>query len=123
MLAGVKLWKTWLYVSDADTLLRLQAFYSDVMGFGIVDDQPHESVWFDVGDGNQLGFHVGERIDNPGAVNLSFLSDDVDAEVERLRDRGVDIKVGPADMSWGDRAAAFYDPAGHSVWIQRPLQT
>lgn len=118
----MKLWKTWTYIPDRETLDQLRAFYRDVMGFPIVDDNPGESVWFDVGGGDELGFHVGEASDKPSTLSLVFLAEDVDAEVARIRSHGVEIVVEPADMSWGDRAAAFYDPGRHSVWIQRPAR-
>ncbi|XWW92388.1 hypothetical protein V2A60_000311 [Cordyceps javanica] len=53
----------------------------------------------------------------PGAgsrCQLSVWVADVDAEVARLRDRGVAILLGPETKPWGKRVASFQDPAGHS---------
>lgn len=41
--------------------------------------------------------------------------DDVDAECDRLRQRGVVLLNGPMDRPWGPRTACFRDPAGH-IW-------
>jgi catechol 2,3-dioxygenase-like lactoylglutathione lyase family enzyme len=40
---------------------------------------------------------------------------EVDAAVESLRNRGVELLNGPQDRPWGVRTAAFADPDGH-VW-------
>ena len=41
--------------------------------------------------------------------------DDVDEACTELKDRGVDLLNGPMDRVWGQRTAAFRDPAGN-IW-------
>ena len=41
--------------------------------------------------------------------------EDVDAKVEELKQRGVEILNGPIDRPWGPRTASFRDPGGH-IW-------
>jgi catechol 2,3-dioxygenase-like lactoylglutathione lyase family enzyme len=41
--------------------------------------------------------------------------DDVDATVEELKSRGVELLNGPMDRPWGIRTASFRDPGGH-IW-------
>jgi catechol 2,3-dioxygenase-like lactoylglutathione lyase family enzyme len=48
-------------------------------------------------------------------LQLTIPVDDVDATVEELKQRGVEILSGPVDRPWGVRTAAFRDPGGH-VW-------
>lgn len=41
--------------------------------------------------------------------------DDVDARVDELKSRGVELLNGPMDRPWGIRTASFRDPGGH-IW-------
>jgi uncharacterized glyoxalase superfamily protein PhnB len=41
--------------------------------------------------------------------------DDVDSLVQDLRAEGATVLRGPADMPWGERAAAIADPDGNPV--------
>jgi lactoylglutathione lyase len=41
--------------------------------------------------------------------------DDVDATVDELKSRGVELLNGPMDRPWGIRTASFRDPGGH-IW-------
>jgi uncharacterized glyoxalase superfamily protein PhnB len=41
--------------------------------------------------------------------------EDVDAMVEELKSRGVDLLNGPMDRPWGIRTASFRDPGGY-IW-------
>jgi catechol 2,3-dioxygenase-like lactoylglutathione lyase family enzyme len=41
--------------------------------------------------------------------------DDVDAKVDELRSRGVELLNGSVDRPWGVRTASFRDPGGH-IW-------
>jgi catechol 2,3-dioxygenase-like lactoylglutathione lyase family enzyme len=55
--------------------------------------------------------------DRDAGVRMQFTLnvDDVDAAVDRLRSRGVELLNGPVDRPWGVRTASFQDPAGH-IW-------
>lgn len=41
--------------------------------------------------------------------------DDVDAMVDELKRRGIELLNGPVDRPWGVRTASFRDPGGH-IW-------
>jgi predicted enzyme related to lactoylglutathione lyase len=45
-------------------------------------------------------------------VILDFLTDDVDAEYERIKALGVDWVLPPATQPWGTRSMIFRDPEG-----------
>ena len=47
--------------------------------------------------------------------------DDVDVEIERLRDVGVEVLHGPEDKPWGERAAHVVDPDGNPVQLVTEL--
>jgi catechol 2,3-dioxygenase-like lactoylglutathione lyase family enzyme len=46
---------------------------------------------------------------------LTVHTDDVDAAVERLQQRGVQLLNGPVTRPWGPRTASVRDPNGH-IW-------
>jgi uncharacterized glyoxalase superfamily protein PhnB len=51
-----------------------------------------------------------------------YLSFDVEAWIERserLEASGVRFAQRPTEAPWGGRAATFFDPAGHTVWVVR----
>jgi catechol 2,3-dioxygenase-like lactoylglutathione lyase family enzyme len=57
---------------------------------------------------------VGRPDAGPRCV-LTIEVDDVDAAVEQLRRRDVEILSGPITRPWGPRTANVRDPAGH-IW-------
>lgn len=65
--------------------------------------------------GARLGLHLGAPLADPGAVQLHFAVDDVDAAHERLAAAGVAFDGPPAETPWGYRVATTADPAGHTV--------
>jgi len=50
--------------------------------------------------------------DRPPEVILDFLTDDVDAEYERIKALGVDWVLPPTTQPWGTRSMIFRDPEG-----------
>ena len=52
--------------------------------------------------------------DSGNRCQFSIWVDDVDAEVEKLRAKGVKFLIEPTTMPWGKRIATFEDPAGHN---------
>ncbi len=107
-----------LYVSDLTVSI---AFYRDVVG-----------VPFKFEDAGYAEFATGEtrlalyearraawlsgRAVTPGpAAEIVFMVSDVDAQVRRVADMGVQILSAPADRPWGHRTAHFGDPDGFIV--------
>ena len=48
-------------------------------------------------------------------MQLTIWVEDTDATVAELQARGVKLINGPINRHWGQRTAAFADPAGH-IW-------
>jgi lactoylglutathione lyase len=51
---------------------------------------------------------------------LTLPVEDVDAAVEELGARGIELLNGPADRPWGVRTACFTDPDGHAWELAGP---
>lgn len=103
-------------------VLRLGAFYRDILSVNIQGDDRHMTV--DTrGAGLAIFSAQGMEEMAPGSMHgagygsftLGFQVDDVDAEVERLLGMGVPL-VKPAETyPWGSRSAWFRDPDGNIV--------
>jgi catechol 2,3-dioxygenase-like lactoylglutathione lyase family enzyme len=111
-----------LFVED---LAAASAFYREAFGLPVhfADDA---STVFDLGNTviNLLKVEeavelVGEaRVGKPDAgtrAQYTIQVDDADATCAELTGRGVALLNGPIDRPWGQRTAAFADPAGH-IW-------
>lgn len=103
-----------LHTPDVD---RLAGFYCDELGFTRGYRYPDE------GEAAFVVVTLGElslgltRTDDPGRVDLWLYTDDVDAEVERLRAAGARVLDAPADREWGERMATVADPDGNRLHI------
>jgi methylmalonyl-CoA/ethylmalonyl-CoA epimerase len=105
----------------ADDLDRATAFYRDVLGLRHIGTYPPGLVFFDLG-GVRLLLEKGA----PTAV-LYLASEDIEADVARLRARGVMIVEEPRliftdDGAFGTpgkeiRMAAFRDPEGNLLCL------
>ncbi len=111
-----------LFVED---LPEAAAFYREVFGLETVaaDD---DATAFRFGSTvlNLLRVHAAPelikpaQVAGPGAgsrVQFTIWVTDVDTVCDELTERGVELLNGPMDRAWGQRTAAFTDPAGH-VW-------
>lgn len=109
-----------LFVED---LPRSKAFYQDVFGLQVVFEDENSAV-FDFGNTiiNLLKIPAARDLIEPGAVasreagsrfQLTIWVDDTDAACAELATRGVTLLNGPMNRAWGQRTAAFTDPAGN----------
>jgi catechol 2,3-dioxygenase-like lactoylglutathione lyase family enzyme len=115
-----------LIVDDYDEAI---AFFTEVLGFDLVEDKPAETTdgrakrWVVVRPaGGQTGILLakadsgGQRdaVGNQfaGRVGLFLRVDDFDATYRRLADAGVTFVRGPKDEAYG-RVAVFLDVAGN----------
>jgi lactoylglutathione lyase len=57
------------------------------------------------------------RGDEVGRVDLWLYTDDVDREVDRLRENGATVVDEPADREWGERMATVTDPDGNFLHV------
>ena len=115
-----------LYVEDFP---RVLAFYRDTLGFRVTFDDPgtgHKPGidWAQLElDGGQLElfdhavFARGREFPFPrrNASVITFCVDDVDARVEELRGKGVEIPY-VHSAEWG-KAAHFFDPEGNELQV------
>jgi lactoylglutathione lyase len=104
-----------------DDFAAAYRFYGETLGlepqFGSVDEPPYAS--FVAGDGavaifERSGQEDAVQLRPPGDSTLLVLEvDDVDAEVDRLRDV---VVANPVDKGeWGGRVAYVRDPSGNLI--------
>ncbi|MEV4656380.1 glyoxalase superfamily protein [Micromonospora sp. NPDC049301] len=109
-------------VTDQD---RARDFYVDVLGFDLVWDNPmgpDGGRWVQVappGAATALTLVTWFPTMPPGSLKgLVLETDDLDADVARLRERGVDFADGGIQSApWG-RYATFDDPDGNGIVLQ-----
>jgi catechol 2,3-dioxygenase-like lactoylglutathione lyase family enzyme len=111
-----------LFVEDLPAAKR---FYSDVFRLPVHFEDDNSTV-FKFGEtlvnllqtSEAPGLVAPATVANPDAgvrFQFTLAVDDVDATVEELKSRGVDLLNGPMDRPWGNRTASFRDPGGH-IW-------
>ena len=111
-----------LFVED---LPRTAAFYRDVFGLESVhEDDDATAFRFGATILNLLRTPAAHELVEPAAVaaagagvrfQLTVWVDDAEAVCAQLRQHGIELLNGPVDRPWGQRTAAFADPAGN-VW-------
>ena len=101
-------------------LERAVGFYRE--RFGFEERYRMEDQFVVVGLGPfELGFAVAKKVDPAGRAVLWVYCDDVDAEVNALREAGVDVTREPEDMEWGERMASVLDPDGNEIFLGQKL--
>ena len=111
-----------LFVEDLAAATR---FYSNIFQLPVVFEDDNSTV-FRFGDTlvNLLEASEASALIAPAPVatpdggvrfQLTLGVDDVDAMVDELKSRGVELLNGPMDRPWGIRTASFRDPGGH-IW-------
>jgi lactoylglutathione lyase len=111
-----------LFVEDLQTST---AFYRDAFGLPLTYEDDDSAV-FDLGNTvvNLLKVAAAHELIAPARVagpdggaraQFTIWVTDADAACAGLTRRGVTLLNGPVDRPWGQRTAAFADPAGH-VW-------
>lgn len=109
---------------------RAAEFYTNVLGFREVQrlETTHSGTLIFVALGTAvLELFGGGQPREPNAPNrvgyrhICLSVDDVDAEVARLKGRGVQFDMEPATVDAGLRIAFFHDPDGNPIELmQRP---
>ena len=111
-----------LFVED---LAAAKRFYGDVFQLPVFFEDDNSAV-FKFGDTlvNLLESSEASELVAPATVatphagvrfQFTLGVDDVDAMVDELKSRGVELLNGPMDRPWGIRTASFRDPGGH-IW-------
>lgn len=116
-----------LFVEDLDNCIR---FYRDTLGFEVTFND-------DVSYGMKLGDQdfivlqsgaaaemVGEEAVGRATGRVLFCTpvEDVDAEYEALKAKGVNVLTPPKDRAWGRRTAYFADPEGNLWELYKELE-
>jgi predicted enzyme related to lactoylglutathione lyase len=114
MLKGIKF--VGVPVRDQDVALK---FYTEALGFMVTTDQPFgpQQRWIELKiPGAETGITLFTPPGHEGRIgqfqSISFWCDDVFAEADALKKKGVRFTKEPATESWGT-AAVFSDPDGN----------
>lgn len=115
MIEGIS--AVWLPVTDMQSAV---AFYGDTLGLKVTE---HDGDWTEVeSDGLTIGLNASES-ESPrgdGGAVIAFRPDgELEAEVQRLRDAGVDFPDGISEHPWG-RIVPFKDPDGNDLQLYAP---
>ena len=82
--------------------------------------------WIELGPGRPMTrIHLCELEDHrvePGPTGVTFLTDNILGEYERLKANGVRFKNSPKKMEWGEWLCEFLDPDGNEFDLKQPLQ-
>lgn len=112
-----------VHVSDHD---RARKFYSETLGFKLVDkNEQLKLAMFDAG-GITFGTHVPWEGDTGrgigGVSGLIFQTDDIDKAFETLKERGVRIGEEPSKRdALKVIMGTFYDPDDNELVVWQPL--
>jgi len=115
MIRGVKFVS--IPVNDHD---RALAFYTEVLGFRLVTDQPFNDKqrWLELGipgaDTRVVLFRFGEKLQPGGKLNITLWADDVEATARELKVRGVEFIMEPKRMPYGT-TSIFKDIDGNHL--------
>jgi len=115
MIRGVKVVS--IPVADQD---RALAFYTDVLGFRLLTDQPfnEKQRWLELGiagaDTRIVLFRFGEKLQPGGQLNVTLWADDVEATARELRAKGVEFVMDPKRMPYGT-TSIFKDIDGNCL--------
>ena len=83
--------------------------------------------WIELGPGRPMTrIHLCELEDHrvePGPTGITFLTDNILAEYQRLKLKGVRFMNSPKEMEWGEWLYEFLDPDGNEFDLKQPLQS
>ncbi|TLZ87812.1 MAG: hypothetical protein E6J92_08750 [Methanobacteriota archaeon] len=125
-----------IVVSDRHKAIR---WYRDVLGLdvayigprisnadpsvqGTPDDAGH---WIEMGPLRpRARVHVCQMDETePGPTGITFLTDNILADYERMQEMGVEFPVPPEKMEWGEWLGQFADPDGNVFDLKQPIST
>jgi catechol 2,3-dioxygenase-like lactoylglutathione lyase family enzyme len=115
MIRGIKFVS--IPVTDQD---RALAFYTDVLGFRLLTDQPFSDKqrWLELGipgaDTRVVLFQFGDSLKPGGQLNLALWSDDVESTAREMKAKGVEFVLEPKRMPYGT-TSIFKDVDGNSI--------
>ncbi len=112
------------------------AWYRDVLGFEVAyigpeSPNPDPTVqgtpdrpghWVELGPRRpetRVHLCVLGGTTEPGPTGITFLTDDIQADYERMRGRGVSFRTEPRRMDWGEWLCSFVDPDGNEFDLKQ----
>lgn len=99
----------WLEVKVTN-MKKALTFYRDTLGLKVKDEWSNYVI-FDLPGTLTFAIMLGGKSGRKeGAPNIYLAVDDLDAEYERLRGKGVKFVGEPKKQYWGGYAALFADP-------------
>jgi len=115
-------------------------WYRDVLGLDVAyigpsESNPDPSVertaenpghWVELGPARprtrvHLCFMRGET--EPGPSGITFITDDIRGDYERMRGQGVEFPLPPEKMEWGEWLGQFADLDGNVSDLKQPIST
>ena len=82
--------------------------------------------WLELGPGRPMTrIHLCELENHrtePGPTGITFLTDNILSEYERLKAKGVRFKNSPKRMEWGEWLCEFLDADGNEFDLKQPQQ-
>lgn len=91
-------------------------FYQ-LLGLRLIVDSPPRYARFETKKGTTFSIHAEGMASSGADIKIYFEVEDVDAEVARLRAKGVTFSGDPVDQVWLWREACAKDPSGNTVCI------
>jgi catechol 2,3-dioxygenase-like lactoylglutathione lyase family enzyme len=115
------------------------AWYRDILGLAVAYIGPNEpdadpfvqgtpenpGHWIELGPGRpRTRVHLCQMggATEPGPSGITFLTDDIRADYERLTARGVKFHDPPKRTEWGEWLCEFEDPDGNVFDLKQPLE-
>jgi len=115
MIKGPRITSIW-----SEDLNNLLPFYRDVVGLPVAMESPGFIVLGELGQAVvALGTHsdVHGPATDPARHILGLETDDIDAEFQRLKGKGVEFIEEPSDPVGSVRVATFKDPEGNYLQL------
>lgn len=106
----------WLEVKVTDIDKSL-AFYRDTLGLKVREQWPNYAIFDLPGTLTLAIMSGGKKGPKESAPNIYFTVEDLDAEYENLRTKGVNFIEAPRRQYWGGYAALFADPDGNLFYL------
>ena len=123
-----------IVVSDRRMAIR---WYRDVLGLDVayigprvsntdpsIQGTPDEAGhWIEMGPLRpRTRVHVCQMDETePGPTGITFLTDDILADYERMQELGVEFPLPPEKMEWGEWLGQFADPDGNVFDLKQPI--
>lgn len=106
-----------------EDVMKLVHFYEQLFGISIEKNEVHTQ--FEVGSlritlysqraaESDMGFHFGQY-NGTGKMTIGFNLEEIDNEVIKLKELGVEFVAGPRTYPWGAKAVHFRDPDGNII--------